>query len=125
MRNAICTTLFRTGAAKVVDLPPGRKPIKSIWIHKFKYDKDGHFSRTRSRVCPQGFRQIAHVDYDPDEVAAPTLSIETAMLSLSIEIMRNQFTELVDVDKAFMIPSPKIKIYIDFPEGMAKIPGKL
>jgi transposase InsO family protein len=118
-------TLFSSGAAKVVDLPPGRKPIKAIWVHKFKFDKDGQFTRARSRVCPQGFRQIAGVDYDPDEVAAPTLSLETAMLSLSIEVRRNQFTLLVDVDKAFMIPKPKMKIYCAFPDGMTKIEGKV
>ena len=73
-------TLFSSGAAKVVDLPPGRKAIKAIWVHKYKHDKDGNFTRARSRVCPQGFRQIAGVDYDPDEVAAPTLSLETAIL---------------------------------------------
>ena len=47
------------------------------------------------------------------------------MLSLSIEVRRNQFTLLVDVDKAFMIPKPKMKIYCAFPDGMTKIEGKV
>jgi hypothetical protein len=59
-------------------------------------------------------------------VAAPTLSLETAMLSLFIEVRRNKCTLIVvDVDKVFMIPKPKIKIYCAFPDGMTKIEGKV
>ena len=86
----------------------------------------GKLIKVRSRCCPHGWRQIAGVDYHPDEVAAPTLSLDAAMIGLAIELNRNQYTKLVDVDKAFQISDDSTtieKIYMEFPDGMKKIPG--
>jgi hypothetical protein len=43
---------FETGAVKIVDLPPGRTAIGSVWAHKFKHDADDNFTRAKSRLCP-------------------------------------------------------------------------
>ena len=118
--------VFKNMAGKIVVIPKGRKPLTSTWVHKYKTDKNGKLIRVRSRCCPHGYRQIAYVDYHPDEVAAPTLSLDAAMIGLSIELNRNQFTKLVDVDKAFQISDDSHtieKIYMEFPDGMKKIPG--
>jgi hypothetical protein len=119
--------VFKNMAGKIVVIPKGRKPLTSTWVHKYKTDKNGKLIRVRSRCCPHGYRQIAYVDYHPDEVAAPTLSLDAAMIGLSIELNRNQFTKLVDVDKAFQISDDSHtieKIYMEFPDGMKKIPGQ-
>ena len=41
----------------------------------------------KSRVCPHGFRQIPHVDFDPDATEAPTLAIEQGMLLLQLQVI--------------------------------------
>jgi hypothetical protein len=118
--------LIETSAFKVVDLPPGRRAISSIWAHKLKYDENGKFIRARSRICPRGYEQTANVDYDPNHVASPTLSLDTAMLSLSIEVQRAQFAKLADVPKAFgTYTEPEHDIYLRPPSGMVIPPGKV
>lgn len=70
-------------------------------MHKLKYDKDGKFERARSRLTPHGFRQIPGVDDDEDGTFAPTLSVETAMLMLAIQVYRNMHMAQLDVESAF------------------------
>jgi hypothetical protein len=118
------TNLFKSNAVKLVDLPPGKKPISNVWVHKLKYE-NGIFERARSRVCPRGFEQTAYVDYDPDDIASPTLSLDTGMLSLGIEVERSQYSVLADVDSAYMMyAKPDHEIYMEIPDGMIKVPNK-
>jgi hypothetical protein len=59
--------LLSSGAVKIVDLPQGRKAIKSTWAHKRKLGPDGEFVRYKSRICPYGFQQVPGIDYDEVE----------------------------------------------------------
>eukprot|EP00595_Chromulina_sp_UTEXLB2642_P000703 CAMPEP_0196761278 /NCGR_PEP_ID=MMETSP1095-20130614/439_1 /TAXON_ID=96789 ORGANISM="Chromulina nebulosa, Strain UTEXLB2642" /NCGR_SAMPLE_ID=MMETSP1095 /ASSEMBLY_ACC=CAM_ASM_000446 /LENGTH=950 /DNA_ID=CAMNT_0042110571 /DNA_START=657 /DNA_END=3506 /DNA_ORIENTATION=- len=118
------TNLFISKAVKLVDIPPDKKPISNVWVHKLKFE-NGIFERARSRICPRGFEQTAHVDYDPDDIASPTLSLDTGMLSLGIEVERSQHSVLVDVDSAYMLyAEPDHEIYMEIPDGMIKVPNK-
>jgi hypothetical protein len=119
------TNLFKSKAVKIVDLPTDKKPISNVWVHKLKYE-NGIFERARSRVCPRGYEQTPHVDYDPDDVASPTLGLDTGMLALGIEVERSQYSALVDVDSAYMMyAKPNHKIYMKMPDGMIKVPNKV
>ena len=117
-------SLFDIGCISIVSLPPDRKAIGSIWVHKIKSEPDGQYLRTKSRICPWGFQQIPDIDYNIDEVAAPTLHIETCMLLLAITVQRNIHSKLLDVDGAFQLPLNKQDVYMKFPEGMKPIKGK-
>jgi hypothetical protein len=46
------------------------------------------------------------------------------MLILAIETQRGMIPELVDADSAFATTPNNATTYIEFPEGMKKIPGK-
>ena len=116
--------LFEAGAIQVVDLPPCRKPIGVVWAHKFKTDENGKFTRAKSRLCPWGFQQIPGLDYDPDRISAPTLSIEAGMLLLAITVQRDMHSRLIDVDSAFSIPENHQEVFMKFPEGMIPQDGK-
>jgi hypothetical protein len=116
--------LFEAGALKIADLPSDRHPIGVVWAHKFKHDEDGNYTRAKSRLCPWGFQQIPGIDYDPDHISAPTLSVEGAMLLLAITVQRGMYSRLIDVDSAFSIAENKQAVYMKFPDGMAAIPGK-
>ena len=56
---------------------------------------------SKSRVCPHGFRQIPHVDFDPDAIEAPTLAIEHDMFVLQIQVIREMKCVQVDFKSAF------------------------
>jgi len=116
--------LLESGAIKVTDLPPGRRAIKSTWAHKRKVGPSGEFLRYKSRICPYGFQQIPGIDYDEDRVASPTLHIETAMTVLAIEAQRGMHSTVIDADSAFATTPNHTTTYMEFPEGMKRIPGK-
>jgi hypothetical protein len=110
--------LFEIGAVRVTALPPGRHAIGSVWAHKFKHDADGQFTRAKSRLCPMGCDQTPGVDYDPDRVAAPTLTMESAQLMNSCQVQRDMEAAQVDVVKAFTLPQSSIKTYMRLPRGL-------
>jgi hypothetical protein len=115
--------LFRTGAVKVVPLPPGRKAISSTWVHKLKTDADGNFTRARSRLCPHGFKEVPGLDFDPNKTEAPTLSLTTVMLVLILQVYRKMKARQHDVKKAFTIPLNHSETYMEAPKGMQLPPG--
>ena len=61
-----------------------------ILATKKKYDTNGNFERAKSCVCPHRFRQIPHVDFDPDATESPTLAIEHGMLLLQLQVIRDR-----------------------------------
>jgi hypothetical protein len=118
------THLFKNNKVKIVDIPPGVRPIGCTWAHKRKTNDKGEITRVRSRICPWGFEQQEGKDYAKDGTAAPTAAMETAFIFLSIVVVRNMFEKLLDVDSAFTIPPLKEKVYMRFPDGLKKVPGK-
>ncbi|XP_055388787.1 uncharacterized protein LOC129617699 [Condylostylus longicornis] len=65
-------------------IPPveNRKPIKLIWVFKNKLNQQGDVVRNKSRLCAQGFTQIAGLDYD--QTFASVVRYTTTRLFLAI-----------------------------------------
>jgi hypothetical protein len=42
---------------RLVDLPPGHRPIGLEWIHKVKKDADGVTLKYKARLLPNGYVQ--------------------------------------------------------------------
>jgi len=110
--------LFAIGAVELCELPPGRKTIKCVWAHKEKLGADGEFIKVRSRLCPQGFRQVPGVDYDPDKVSSPTLHLESTLLLLSLTVHRDMHSCLADAPSAFSGSPNHAETYIELPQGL-------
>ena len=62
--------LAKNGTWSLVDLPAGRKAVKSKWV--FKRKADGRF---RARLVAKGFTQIHGIDYD--ETFSPVARFES------------------------------------------------
>jgi hypothetical protein len=116
--------LFTMGAIKIVKLPANAHTIGSIWVHKVKTDSKGDFARAKSRLCPLGNQQIAHVDYNPNEIESPALSLTSVFILLSIIVVRNMYDTLLDVKGAFRIPYMEERIFLKFPPGMIGEPDE-
>jgi hypothetical protein len=115
--------LFDSDSVSLVELPVGRKAIGVTWAHKFKHDENNEPTYAKSRVCPQGFSQIAGLDYDPDEVAAPAVNMTSVFLMLCLTVHCGLHSALYDVDAAFTIPTLKEEVYMKIPQGLERKPG--
>ena len=103
MRTELVDLLMTTGGVKSLSYDRQRELISlpTLGPPKKKYDTNGNFERAKSRVCPYGFRQIPHVDFDPDATEAPTLAIEHGMFLLQLQVIRDMKCAQVDFKSAF------------------------
>nr|GEW90242.1 ribonuclease H-like domain, reverse transcriptase, RNA-dependent DNA polymerase [Tanacetum cinerariifolium] len=66
---------------RLVDLPYGKKTIRTKWVYKNKKDEKGIVVRNKARLVAQGHRQKEGINYD--EVFAPVARIEAIRIFLS------------------------------------------
>lgn len=109
---------------ELVDTPAGANLIGSKWVFKKKYTQDMVFDRAKGRLTSKGFMQRPYRDYDPDNVASPTLMMESAMIMLSLQVNRNMDVLQIDFDSAFQNTAVDMPIYMRIPEGMIARPGQ-
>src|SRR5258708_6142306 len=69
--------LSKNDTWELVNLPPGRKAIKSKWVFKLKAD-----GRFRARLVAKGFTQIPSIDYD--ETFSPVARFKSLQLLLAL-----------------------------------------
>jgi len=67
---------------ELVDLPAGRKAVKSKWV--FKHKADGRY---RAHLVAKGFTQIPGLDYD--ETFSPIAHFESLRLLLALAVLED------------------------------------
>jgi hypothetical protein len=109
-------TLAKNGTWTLVDLPPGRKAVKSKWVFKRKAD-----GRLRARLVARGFTQIQGIDYD--ETFSPVARFESLRLLLALAALEDWEIHQMDVKSAFLNGLLEEEIYMEQPEGFVE-PGQ-
>jgi hypothetical protein len=102
--------LAKNDTWELVDLPPGRKAVKSKWVFKRKLDL-----RFRARVVAKGFTQIFGLDYD--ETFSPVARFESLRLILALAALEDWEIHQMDVKSAFLNGLLDEEIYMEQPEG--------
>ncbi len=77
---------------KLVDIPPGRKPLKRKWIRKCKYNSDGSLERYKARLVVSGYQQQNGIDYK--EKLAPVVRLESLRILCAIVVVKQLYTML-------------------------------
>ncbi len=94
----------------LVDLPPGRKPVKSKWVFKLKSD-----GRYRARLVAKGFTQVPGIDFD--ETFSPVARFESLRLLLALAALEDWHIHQMDVKSAFLNGVLEEEIYMEQPQG--------
>ena len=102
--------LAKNGTWTLVDLPAGRKAVKSKWVFKRKAD-----GRYRARLVAKGFTQIQGIDYD--ETFSPVARFESLRLILALAALEDWEIHQMDVKSAFLNGLLEEEIYMEQPEG--------
>jgi hypothetical protein len=102
--------LAKNGMWTLVDLPMGRKAMKSKWV--FKQKADGHYC---ARLVAKGFMQIQGIDYD--ETFSPVARFESLRLILALAVLEDWEIHQMDIKSVFLNGLLEEEIYMEQPEG--------
>ena len=102
---------------KKSELEPGTKIIDSTWACKKKSN-----GTLRGRLNARGFKQVDGTHYDGSSIHAPVTNPATIRIVLTLMLMGNMKSEVVDVNGAFLkgdIEDGEV-IHMEVPEGWEK-----
>nr|GEV48909.1 hypothetical protein [Tanacetum cinerariifolium] len=85
----------------LVDLPFGKKAIRTKWVYRNKKDKKGVVVRNKARLVAQGHRQEEEIDYD--KVFAHVDRIEAIQIFLAFASYMGFIVYQMDVKSAFLL----------------------
>ncbi len=111
-------SLMKREVFDVVDLPEGRKALKSRYLLKLKKMAEGRM-KFKARLVVLGCGQREGIDYL--ETFAPVAKGGTIRLLLALAQLLGLHVHLMDLDTAFLYAKLKEEIYMHPPEGMDEI----
>ncbi|GKD28980.1 putative ribonuclease H-like domain-containing protein [Tanacetum coccineum] len=99
----------------LVDLPKGKRAIRTKWVYRNKKDERGIVVRNKARLATQGYTQEEGIDYD--EVFAPVARIEAIRLFFAYASFMGLIVYQMDVKSAFLYGTIKEEVYVCQPPG--------
>ncbi|GJV22580.1 putative ribonuclease H-like domain-containing protein [Tanacetum coccineum] len=99
----------------LVDLPKGKRAIRTKWVYKNKKDERGIVIRNKARLVAQGHTQEEGIDYD--EVFALVARIEAIRLFLAYASFKDFVVYQMDVKSAFLYGKIEEEVYVCQPPG--------
>ncbi|GJS05703.1 putative ribonuclease H-like domain-containing protein [Tanacetum coccineum] len=99
----------------LVDLPIGKRAIRTKWVFRNKKDERGIVIRNKVRLVAQGHRQEEVIDYE--EVFAPMARIKVIRLFLAYASFMGFLVYQMDVKSAFLYGTIEEEVYVTQPPG--------
>ena len=98
---------------KLVDLPPGWKPVKCQWVFVAKSN-----GCKKARLVAKGFTQVYGIDFK--ETFSPVAWFETIWILLALAALEEWDIESLNVKTTYLYGKLDEEIYMDQPEGYSK-----
>lgn len=100
---------------RLVEKPPGVKPLGMRWVFRNKLDKDGNVVRKKARLVVKGYLQEEGIDYD--ETYAPVARLEAVRIFLAYVAHKNFKVYQMDVKCALLNGTLQETVYVEQPPG--------
>nr|GEZ48781.1 ribonuclease H-like domain-containing protein [Tanacetum cinerariifolium] len=107
--------LYENGTYELVDLPIGRKTIKSKWVYRIKYMSSGEIERYKARLVAKGFNQREGIDYKETFNLVVKMSTVRCLIDLAVQNDSKSFQ--MDVNNTFLYGSLSEDAYMLPPPG--------
>ncbi|GJV41633.1 putative ribonuclease H-like domain-containing protein, partial [Tanacetum coccineum] len=109
----------------LLDLPKGKRAIRTKWVYRNKKDERGVVVRNKARLVALGYRQEEGIDYD--EVFAHVARIEAIRIFLACASFMGFIVYQMDVKNAFLFGIIDEEVYVSQPPGFVdpKFPKKV
>ncbi|PLW50849.1 hypothetical protein PCASD_01135 [Puccinia coronata f. sp. avenae] len=108
--------LEKLGVWSVVKPVKGRKVIGTRWVFALKRDTLGDITKFKARYVARGFNQ--RPGQDCGDTYAPTASLATLRLLLSISVQKGFTTHSFDVSSAYLYSPIKEEVYVKPPSKL-------
>ena len=99
----------------IVELPPGRKLVKSGWVYKLKLHSNGEIAKFKCRLVCKGYSQEYGFDYN--DTFAPAIQRSTLRLLVAIAASMGWPIYENDVETAFLNAPIEEEMYMEQPLG--------
>jgi hypothetical protein len=103
--------LEKKGVLAVVRRPKGVRPVKSRYVYRRKFNKDGSLKKYKARHIALGFGQVKGVDVH--NTFAPVVKGITVRLLLALAFMLSMFVHQLDVTNAFCYADMDGDVYME------------
>ena len=119
--NSEVETILSNHTWKLVDLPPGNKPLQCKGIFKRKMKADGAIDKYKARLVVKGYKQREGLDYF--DTYSPVTRITSIRMLIAIAAVYKLEIHQMDVKTAFLNGDLEEEIYLEQPEGFI-VPGQ-
>ena len=99
---------------KLVDLPPGYKPIGCKWIFKKKMKVDGTIDKFQARLVAKGFTQKQGIVYS--DTYSPVARIAIIRLLVVLASIHKMVIHQMDVKTTFLNGDLEEEVYMQQPK---------
>jgi hypothetical protein len=123
-RNAMMEemgSIEKNGTWSLVDLSPGRKPIRVKWVFKVKRDEHRVVSKHKARLMVKGYAQRHGIDYD--EAFALVAHLDSVRLLIALATHKGWELHHINVKSALLNDGLQEEVYVEQPTGFI-IAGK-
>jgi len=109
------TRISRTARSKLVDRPADGRILPLVWVYRVKTTGDGDLDKYKARLCIQGCKQRAGIDFHL--TFAPVIRYSGVRMLLAIAVHRGLLAHHLDVRAAYLHSPLEEEIYTFQPQG--------
>lgn len=102
---------------ELVELPPTRKALRTMWVFKTKLDANGNVSKYKARLVAKGCGQIPGIDFN--DTYSPVIRYNSIRFLIALATKEGFHIDQMDAITAFLQGDLKEEIFVQQPVGFS------